>query len=55
MPQEPVLRYHLGMAYLKNGQKELAKEHIREALKANKPFPGREDAEKAVTSLSQGK
>jgi len=47
-----VLRYHLGMAYLANGDKEKAKENLEIALAApDADFTGVEDARKALSNL----
>lgn len=47
----PLLRYHLGMAYAMLGEAELARETLREALKGGEDFPGREEAERVVKEL----
>ena len=50
--QAAVLRYHLGMAYLANGNKEKAREHLEIALAdADVEFTGVEDARKALATL----
>ena len=44
--------YHLGMAYYKNGQLELAKEQLGKALSAEgRGFAGKEEAQKVYDSL----
>lgn len=42
------IRYHLGMAYLKNGNREEAKRELKRALDLNHKFP---EAEEAKTTL----
>jgi len=50
--QAAVLRYHLGMAYLANGNKEKARENLEIALAdADVEFTGVEDARKALATL----
>ena len=53
MPGNPVVRYHLGMAYYKKGDKKLAKEELTASLKLSKEFPGAEEAKKIVAELSK--
>jgi len=40
----PVMRYHLGMAYYKNGDTEKAKKELRRALEFDSKFYGLEEA-----------
>lgn len=47
----PELRYHLGMAYLKNNKTDKAKEELSKALSTQARFPGREEAESALSAL----
>lgn len=47
----PELRYHLGMAYLKSGMTEKAKEELSQALSTQARFFGREEAESTLSSL----
>ena len=51
IPDDPRLRYHLGMAYLGAGDKERAKAELQEAVKSNSPFLGLEDARKTLATL----
>ena len=51
MQTNPVVAYHLGMAYLQNGQKEEAKVALGKALQISKTFPGHEEAQKALVGL----
>jgi Tfp pilus assembly protein PilF len=45
------MRYHLGMAYYKNGDKELAKKELRKALELDPKFSGAEEAKDALTRI----
>jgi uncharacterized protein HemY len=47
----PVIAYHLGMAYLKNNQRQEAKTALETALKISEQFPGSEEAKKALEEL----
>lgn len=38
------MRYHLGMAYFKNGEKENAKKELKKALELDSKFSGAEEA-----------
>ena len=49
----PVLLYHLGMAYAKNGQKKEAKDALEKALKLNSKFPGYKQAQEALVLLQR--
>ncbi|MDR4483501.1 MAG: tetratricopeptide repeat protein [Nitrospirales bacterium] len=44
LPQNPVLRYHLGMALFKKGEAGSAKKTLEFALKMSPNFPGAEEA-----------
>jgi Flp pilus assembly protein TadD len=46
------LRYHLGMALLRNGNAAAAREHLEAALKPGVGFEGAEDARAALNGLS---
>jgi tetratricopeptide (TPR) repeat protein len=50
-PEEPVLHFHLGMAYLKQGSSTLAKEHLSRAVNSSKDFPNKDEAGKALAEL----
>jgi tetratricopeptide (TPR) repeat protein len=50
-PANPVYRYHLGMAYLKTGDKEKAREMLQQALKLDPRFDGAADARRALDGL----
>jgi tetratricopeptide (TPR) repeat protein len=47
----PVMRYHLGMAYYKNGDHEPAKKELRKALELNPHFPGADDVRATLKLL----
>ncbi len=47
----PVINYHLGLAYFKNKQADAAKEFIEKALKLDKNFKGSEDARRILKEL----
>ncbi len=47
----PELRYHLGMAYLKNGEPSKAKVELTKATPKNAQYPGREEAEAELKKL----
>jgi len=49
--KNPVILYHMGMAYLKNNQKKEAKSALEKALTLNKTFPGHEEAQKALVDM----
>jgi tetratricopeptide (TPR) repeat protein len=50
--ETPVIHYHLGMAYYKNGEKDLAKKELNKALQLSKDFPGSEEAKKTLSEKS---
>jgi Tfp pilus assembly protein PilF len=43
--------YHLGLAYLKNGDKDKARQSLKRALSLNPSFDGAAEAEKALATL----
>jgi tetratricopeptide (TPR) repeat protein len=47
----PLIHYHLGMAYLSDGRKDLAGKELRDALALTQDFPGASEARKALLSL----
>jgi tetratricopeptide (TPR) repeat protein len=49
--KHPILQYHLGMAYYKNGDRELAKRELERALKLDPKFPGSEEARETLKKL----
>ncbi len=44
MKENPVVHYHLGMAYFKNGDKEQARKELKKALELDPKFSGAEEA-----------
>ncbi len=48
---QPLILYHLGMAYLGQGRKDLAKQELQAALRLSQEFPGASDAKKALLIL----
>jgi len=51
LPDQPLIRYHLGMAYYKNGNRDLAKKELGAALKISSYFAGVDEARKALNNL----
>ena len=49
--KNPLYHYHLGLAYAKNGEKEKARESLKQALSLNPKFQGAEDAQKTLGTL----
>jgi tetratricopeptide (TPR) repeat protein len=49
--KNPIARYHLGMAYYKNGNKDLAKTELQRALQLRADFPGAQEAREVLASL----
>jgi tetratricopeptide (TPR) repeat protein len=50
-PANPLYLYHLGLAYLQAEDKPKARAALERALALNKPFEGRDDAQKKLASL----
>lgn len=50
-PKEPLLRYHLGMAYFQKGDHRRASEHLQHAVDSKATFHGREDAQSTLSKL----
>ena len=50
-PQVPVFQYHLGMAYLKKGDKAAAREHLSKAVGDEAKYDGVEEARAALAGL----
>ncbi|MDZ7379307.1 MAG: tetratricopeptide repeat protein, partial [candidate division KSB1 bacterium] len=48
---DPVIRYHLGMAYYKNGDTGLAKVELQQALHLRPDFPGAQEARAILAAL----
>ncbi|HUL30491.1 MAG TPA: tetratricopeptide repeat protein, partial [Thermodesulfobacteriota bacterium] len=51
VPDNSMMRYHLGMAYYKNGDKELAKKELKKALELEPKFSGAGEAKEALSKL----
>jgi predicted Zn-dependent protease len=51
LPENPVVRYHLGMALFKKGEPNNAKKTLEFALKMSPTFPGAEEARTTLESL----
>ena len=52
MPGNPVIQYHLGMVSAQLGDKEAARQAFSIAAAAPMPFPGRDEARKALAALT---
>jgi Tfp pilus assembly protein PilF len=50
-PSNPVINYHLGLAYHKNKEQAKAKEYFQKALELDPNFKGAEDARKILEEL----
>jgi Flp pilus assembly protein TadD len=48
MPQNPIVNYHLGVAYHKAGNSEKAKEYLNNAMSSKVDFPGRDETKKIL-------
>jgi tetratricopeptide (TPR) repeat protein len=51
LPDSAVIRYHLGMAYLKKGDSDQARRQLEKALSLDDSFEGAEEASKALAGL----
>lgn len=54
-PDNPVINYHLGMAYYKNGQPEKAREPLQRALEIQRDFRGAEEAGRVLEEIGREK
>ncbi len=52
MPGNPVIQYLLGMVSAQLGDKEAARQAFSIAAAAPMPFPGRDEARKALAALT---
>jgi tetratricopeptide (TPR) repeat protein len=52
-PLAPVFRYHLAMAELKSGARDLARTNLDQALQSAAPFSGSDDAKKTLAELKR--
>ncbi len=50
-PDNPTIRYHLGLAYYQNDEKEVAKEHLEAALRLNETFDGADRARQLLAEM----
>ena len=50
-PKDPLMRYHLGMAYNQSGEINKARIALREALALSTTFPGADEAKKTLAEL----
>ncbi|MDH4154602.1 MAG: tetratricopeptide repeat protein, partial [Nitrospira sp.] len=50
-PDLPILNYHLGIAFLRSGQRAEARTYLSKALKSSDSFEGRREAEQALAQL----
>jgi tetratricopeptide (TPR) repeat protein len=53
-PEQPLLNYHLGMAYYRAGAGKEARTYLEKAMKAGKPFAGVEEAKAVLAKLNAG-
>jgi putative PEP-CTERM system TPR-repeat lipoprotein len=55
LPEEPTVRYHLGLAYLKKGMNARAAEQLKNAIRLGRvtPFPEIDDAQKLLESINR--
>jgi tetratricopeptide (TPR) repeat protein len=49
--KNPLYHYHLGLAYAKNGDKDRARDSLKQALSLNPKFDGAAEAQKTLASL----
>jgi tetratricopeptide (TPR) repeat protein len=54
IPDNPIVRYHLGLAYNKKGNIELARKELSRALEINDKFPDAEKAKALLDELNKG-
>ena len=50
-PSNPSIHYRLGLAYLKNGESERARDLFQQALKLNPQFKEAEDAKRVLATM----
>lgn len=53
-PDVPIYHYHLGMIYLKKGERAAAAEHLQKAVNSGKDFVGLEEARSALVLATEG-
>ena len=54
LPNNPTIHFHLGMAYLKTGNKDSARAALKKALRLNAEFPHSDIAKKVLASIERG-
>ena len=47
----PVINYHLGMAYYRAGNTVKAREYLQIAMASKSGFPGKDEAEKTMSGI----
>jgi tetratricopeptide (TPR) repeat protein len=52
-PKNPLYHYHLGMAYVRSGDKDRARPTLQRALQLSSAFQGAAEAKQALASLGQ--
>jgi Flp pilus assembly protein TadD len=50
-PEDPTVHYHLGLAYDKNAQPELARRHFERVLKINPNYSSAAEVKKMLSQL----
>jgi tetratricopeptide (TPR) repeat protein len=53
MPEFPEFRYHLGMAQLRSGEQQAARQSLQTALSAGRPFAGIDEARTTLAQLTK--
>jgi tetratricopeptide (TPR) repeat protein len=53
-PNAAIMRYHLGMAYMAQGNEVLAKDNLTQAIEANVEFRGLDEAKAALAKIDAG-
>jgi tetratricopeptide (TPR) repeat protein len=51
-PENPIINYHLGMAYFKNNQHDAARESLEKALNIDQNFKGSEEARRVLKEIN---
>jgi tetratricopeptide (TPR) repeat protein len=50
-PENPTVHYHLGLAYNKTGEFDLAKQHLQQVLKLNPQFRDAAEIKKLLVQI----
>ncbi|TDJ69292.1 MAG: tetratricopeptide repeat protein [Proteobacteria bacterium] len=53
-PNSAIIRYHMGMAYMRQGNQVLAKDNLNQAIESNLEFRGLEAAKTALAQIDAG-